>query len=135
MLADVLQRFLHDTQDRGLLHWIEHVARRPEFGLDGCTGECRPALDRVHDGAVEAQLVQQRWPQLADECPDLPELAAEQLSKEAQLAAGHSDVFADYALDVFDLEDGVPQRLSPPVVHLLGEPGALDFLSLADPYL
>ena len=135
MLADVLQGFLDDTQDRGLLCRVEQRVRRSQVRLDGRSGERRHTFDRVHDRAVQAQLVEQRRPQLTDESSNLAEFAPQQLTEEPQLAGGHSDVFADDSLDVFDLEDGVRERLRRAVVDLLGEPGTLGFLSLDDPHL
>ena len=45
------------------------------------------AFDRVADRPVEAELVEERRPELADERPDVAELAAEQLAQVAQLRA------------------------------------------------
>ena len=55
-------------------------------------GQRPHVLDRVGDRAVEAELVEHRRAELADERPDVAELAAEQLAQEAQLGAGEQRV-------------------------------------------
>ncbi len=125
VLADVLERLLDDAQDGGLLGRGQDVAGRPQLGLDRGAGEGGHALDRIHDRAVQAELVEKRRPQLADEGADLAQLAAQQLAQEAQLAAGDADVLVEHPLDVLDLEDRVRQRLRRPVVDLLREPRPL----------
>ena len=87
------------------------------------------------DRAVEAELVEDRRPELADERPHVAELAAEQLAQEAQLRPGQRRVVIDDPLDVLDLEDRVRERLGRPVVDLLGEPRPLRLLGLDDPHL
>jgi hypothetical protein len=135
MFADVLQSLLHDSQDGGLLSGVERIARSLQISLNGRAGQCAHALHGVHDRAVQTQLVEQRRAQLADECPDLTQLASQDLAQEAQLAGGHPHVLVEDPLDVLDLKDGVGQSLSRTVVDLLSQARALGLLGLDDAHL
>ena len=93
-------------------------------------GERPHVLDGVDDRAVEAELVEQRRPELADERADVAELAAEQVAQVAQLGAGQRWIGLDDPLDVLHLEDRIRQRLGGAVVDFLGEPRPLGLLRL-----
>ena len=98
-------------------------------------GEGRHRLGGVVDRAVQPELVEERRPELADERPDVAELAAEQLAHEPELGPRHPRIAVEDALDVLDLEDRVRQGLGRPVVDLLGETRSLGLLGLDDPHL
>src|ERR1035437_261831 len=77
MFADILKSFLDDSQNGRLLSWIQAFARSRQFRLDRRTRPDGHALDSVHDGAIQAQLVKERRPELADERAHLPQFAAQ----------------------------------------------------------
>ena len=134
MLAHILQRFLHDRSTT--VCWVSFSRAD---GAASSVAIARPdsaviRADGVRDRAVEAQLVEDRRAELADERPDRAELAPEQLAQEAQLRPGEALVAVDDALDVLDLEDRVREDLGRPVVDLLGEPRSLRLLGLDDPH-
>ncbi len=135
VLAHILQRFLDDPQGDRLLGLAEPVARGPQVRLDRGAHERGPCLRGVVDRAVQAELVEERRPELADERPDVAELAAEELAQVAQLRPGHPRVLVHHPLDVLDLEDRVRQGLGRTVVDLLGQAGPLGLLGLDDPHL
>ena len=72
---------------RTTVRWLSLEERRParQVGRDRRAGQRPHVFDRVDDRPVEAELVEQRRPELADERPDVAELAAEHLAQEAQL--------------------------------------------------
>ena len=90
-----------------------------KVGFDRGAGECCHAFDGVHDRAVEAELVQQGWAQLADEGANLAQLATEQLAQKPQFVVCDAQVLVKHTLDVLDLEDRVRERLGRTVVDLL----------------
>ena len=67
-------------------------------------GQGLHVLDGIDDGPVEAQLVEQRRPKLADERADVAQLAAQQLAQEAELGPGQQRVGLDDPLDVLGLD-------------------------------
>ena len=109
VLADILQRLLGHAQDDRLLR----SSSRPAGGAVSSVVivEARSASRMWSTASTIApsrpELVEQRRPELADERPDVAELAAEQLAQEAQLGPGEARVGVDDALDVLDLEDRV----------------------------
>ena len=119
VLAYILQCFLQDAQHDRLLGRAQPVRRRRQVRADREPGQRRDAADGVGDRAVQPELVEDRRPELADERPDRPELAAEQVAQEAQLRLRGPEVRVDHPLDVLDLEDRVrrgpgPVRRGPP---------------------
>jgi hypothetical protein len=120
----VLQGLLGDPQHDGLLGVADLVRRGRQIGRDRHADQALHVLGVVDDRAVEAEVVEQRRPELADERPDVTELAPQELAQVAQLGPGQGRVGVDDPLDVLDLEDRVAQGLRRAVVDLLGEAGS-----------
>ena len=135
VLADVLERLLEDAQDHHLLGVAELVGRRRQVDLHRGPGQRVERGGRVADRPVQADLVEDRRPQLADERAHVAQLAAQPLAQEAELDARGGPVVVEDLLDVLHAEDRVGQRLRRPVVDLLGEARPLGLARLHDPHL
>jgi hypothetical protein len=108
MLADVLERFLHDSQYGCLLRWAQSLPRSRQIRLNSGTRSRAAMLSTA--STIEPSRPSsssKRRPQLADERSDLAQFAPQDLTQEVQLAGGHPNVLAQNSLDVLDLEDGV----------------------------
>jgi signal transduction histidine kinase len=85
VLAHILQCFLQDAQDDRLLGPGQAIGRGRQVGADREAGQGRRPADRVRDRPVEAELVEDRRAELADERPDRPELTPKEVAQEAEL--------------------------------------------------
>ena len=85
VLADVAHRLLGDPQDDRLLGLVEPVGGRVEVDGDAHAAAVGELLGGVADGAVEAELLEERRPQLVDEAAHLAQLALQDGAQLAQL--------------------------------------------------
>src|SRR5439155_4835394 len=111
-----------DAQDDRLLRARQAIRRSAQVGADHEAGQRRRPADRIRDRTVEAELVEDRRTELADERPDRAELAPQEVAQEAKLRPSRAEVRVEDALDVFDLEDRVREGLGRSVVDLLRQP-------------
>ena len=91
------------------------------------------AVSRIAPSRPE--LGEDRRAELADERPDVAELAPQELAQEAELGRGEGRVPAEHPLHDLHVEDGVGEGLGRPVVDLSGQPRPLRLLGLEDPHL
>ena len=85
MLAHILQRFLCHAQGHRLLVIAERVVRGMQVGRHLQRGRGAQIRCRLLDRAVEAELVQEGRPELADEAAQVVELPPQQIAQDADL--------------------------------------------------
>ena len=130
VFVDILQCLLHHAQG----HRGGPAAQGFGFGVER-RGDRQPrqrshAFHRVEDRRVEAELVEQRWPELADDRADLPELAPEHVAQVAQLGASQRWIGIDNPLDMLHLKDRIRQRLGGAVMDFASETRPFGLLRL-----
>src|SRR5206468_11520501 len=135
MLAGVLERLLDHPQDHDLDRLREGIDARLEVDADGHVERRLDLGRRLGDGAAQAEVGEQRRPELAQVRADALQLPREDVTQLAQLLPRQLFVAVQQPLDDLDLEDGVGQRLRGPVVDLAGETAPLRLLRLDDAHL
>ena len=132
VLADVLEGFLRDPQDRCLLVRCQPPVDAVHRHVDGDLVPRCERLAGLGHGLGQPH-VDGRRPQLGDECPDLVQAVAQHVAKERQLGMRRPRRSVDHAVQVLDLEDRAGQHLGGSVMDLLGQPLPLRLLRLDDP--
>ena len=92
-------------------------------------------LGGVLDRAGQAQIREDRGSELADERPDVAELATKEVAEQAELGRGEGRIAGQVPLHDLHLEGRVGERLGGAVVDLPGEAGPFGLLGLHDPHL
>ena len=114
---------------------VEAVGGRVEVDLDAHRAALGELLGGIADGAVEAELLEQRRAELVDEAAHLLQLALEDGAQLAHLDLRLGRIARDELTDDVGQQDRVGERLRRAVVDLLGQPCPLGLLRLQDAHL